>query len=104
MPLLVVLEATAPVGGLAHVLLGKQLEEVVDVLDRDGRPHADVFRFVRGHRKGQITVGDPEHEVLGLLAERLAHLLAFDHGGPVMGIHDPVTDFERHATPCWSDP
>ena len=42
---------------------------------------------------------DPEHEVLGLLAERLPHFLAFDHGRPVMGVHDPVTDFERHVTP-----
>ncbi len=97
--LLVVLEPPAPVGGLADVLLGEQLEEVVDVLDRDRRPHPDVFGLVRRHREGQVTVGDPEHEVFGLLAERLAHLLALDHGGPVMGVHDPVTDFERHATP-----
>ena len=94
-----VLEAAAPVCRLSHVLLGEQLEEIVDVLDRDRRAHADVFRFVGGDGKGQVAVGDPEHEILGLLAERLAHLLAFDHRGPVVGIHDPVTDFERHTTP-----
>ena len=92
-----VLEPARPVRWHAHVFLREHVEDVFDFVLADRGSDADLFGLLDRHHQGEITVGDPQHQVLDLLAEHLALLFALDDGRPVMGIHHAVSDLETHS-------
>src|SRR5581483_5925509 len=47
----------------------------------------------------EIAVGQLQHQVFAVLAEHIALLPALDDCCAVMGIHDLVSDVERHTSP-----
>ena len=51
-----------------------------------------------GHHERQIAVGDPQLEVLALLAEELPHAQLFDDCRSVFRMHNRVA-FAEHETP-----
>src|SRR6266480_665198 len=60
---------------------------------------ADLLGVVTGHHQREVAVGKLEHEVFAVLAEHIALLPALDDCCAVMGIHDFVSDVERHTSP-----
>ena len=53
-----------------------------------------------GHHQREVAVGEPQHEVVALLAEGFLLLTLLDRGGTVVGVDDLVADVERHDSPC----
>ena len=53
-----------------------------------------------GHHEREVAVGEAQHEVVALLAERFLLLTLLDGGRTVVGVDDLVADVERHDSPC----
>ena len=97
--LLVVLEPPAPVRRHTRVGLGEHGHEVLELVGRHRRAHADLLGHVDRDLQRHLVDDGLQDEVLALLAERL-HLLRPHHDArTVLGIDDGVTLLELHAEP-----
>ncbi len=94
-----VLEPPAPVRRHARVRLGQHGDEILELVGRHRRAHADLFGHVDRDLQRHLVDDRLKNQVLTLLAERL-HLLRPHHDArTVLGIDDGVTLLELHAEP-----
>ena len=94
----VVLVAAGPVRRHARFLLAQHGEDLFDLFVVDHLAQADALGVVCGDIEDQVAVGQAEHEVLPLLAEGDLGLTLLDDCGPMVGVHDFVSDLE-HGSP-----
>jgi hypothetical protein len=91
-----VLEATAPVGGLTNVPLAQQDKKILNVFLADRQTHANFVCHFDRYANRQVVMDSLQHEVLGLFPVELPRLGPLDDRGSVMWVDNSITGFKTH--------
>ena len=85
-----------PVGRLLGVRSAENVEDLGQAFLANHLAHADDLGVFGGHPHRQVTLSDPEDEILLFLALDDPSLDCLDECGPVVGVDNGLADTENH--------